>query len=97
MNVDTLIANLPRKTDAERSTIQKRAISWADSGTADEKTAANKVLKALEEIKEREAARDPVEKVVRAFTVVPLTRSEAGAVGGEAQRAVQGRHSGRLR
>jgi hypothetical protein len=76
MNIDPLIASLPDKTAAERRTIRSRAMTWADSGSDTEKSAACKVLNAFANLGEREATSDPATKVERAFTAIPLTGGE---------------------
>ena len=80
MNIEPLIAGLPTMTNAERRVIRSRAMAWADSGSDVERTAAREVLDAFTKIDVHEAAADPVTKVERAFTAMPMSDSERALV-----------------
>lgn len=85
MNVDKIISALPGMSHQERERVRTNAERLIDSGHADQKAAATKVIEALRETEEEEhrALVDRLNgmevsaRVVEAFQVNPMTETEA--------------------
>ena len=85
MNIDKIIAGLPGMSQQERERVREHAEKWLESGSADQKAAATKVIEALNEVEEAEhkALVDRLNgmevsaRVVEAFRVNPMTETEA--------------------
>lgn len=84
MNIDKLLANLPASTAEQRRQMRVNAGRLLSSGTPAQQAAAQRMLGALDqqESGEREtlaselAVMDIADRVVRAFTVQPMTAAE---------------------
>jgi len=85
MNIDKTLASIPLATPDKRGQMRKNAEKWVSSGTAEQRDAAQKLLTALDgqQRGEREAlvgtllGLNTVERVIQAFTVHPITPTEA--------------------
>ena len=85
MNIDKIIAGLPSMSQQERERVRANAEKLLDSGNAEQKAAATKVVEALGEVEEAEDKalvdrRNGMEvsaRVVEAFRVNPMSETEA--------------------
>lgn len=85
MNIDKIIASIPGMSHQERERVQANAARLAESGSAEQKQAAERVLVTLAETSEGEhqALVDRLKgmevsaRVVEAFRVKPMSETEA--------------------
>lgn len=85
MNIDKIIAGLPGMSQQERERVRTNAEKLLDSGNAEQKAAATKVITALGDVEEAEhkALVDRLNgmevsaRVVEAFRVNPMSETEA--------------------
>ena len=84
MNIDRIIDSIPAKSAAERQAMRGNARRWLDSGTAEQKVQAERLIAALDGATEAEhkALYDRLKdapvaaRVVEAFGVHPMTANE---------------------
>lgn len=84
MNIDKIIAALPGMSQQERDRVRRNAEKLIERGSSDQKSAASKVVAALDEVAEAEHQQlvqrlngmDVSARVVEAFTVQPMSETE---------------------
>lgn len=88
MNVEKIIAGLPRMSHQERQRVRDHAEQWLDSGTADQRVAASKAIEALADVEEAEhqavvsrlKGMELAARVVEAFKLNKMTETETKIV-----------------
>lgn len=84
MNVDKIIASIPGMSQEERLKVRSNAEKLIERGSSDQKSAASKVIDALEEVADAEHQQliqrlngmEVSARVVEAFTAQPMTETE---------------------
>lgn len=85
MNIDKIVAGLPAMSKQERDRVRANADKLLDTGGADQKAAATKVIEALKNTEEAEHkalvdrlnGMEVAARVIEAFRVRPMTETEA--------------------
>jgi hypothetical protein len=84
INIDKQLAAIPTANADSRTQMQSNAERWLASGTSDQREAAQRMIDALDQQEQTEhealngelSGLDTAERVVRAFTVKPMTETE---------------------
>ncbi|CAN7554206.1 hypothetical protein [Neorhizobium tomejilense] len=84
MNIDKLIASIPGQSRADRALIRARAVKLLESGTGEQKDAANRLVAAIDDHEastsaahsERIRSLAMAQRIVEAFTAAPLTENQ---------------------
>lgn len=85
LNIDKQLAAIPTANAESRSRMRSNAESWLTSGTTDQREAAQRMIDALDQQERADhdtlvgelSGLDTAERVIRAFTVKPITETEA--------------------
>lgn len=88
LNIDKQLAAIPAASAESRAQMRSNAGGWLTSGTAAQREAAQRMIDALDQQEQNEHATlvgelsglDTAERVIRAFTVKPMTETEAKLV-----------------
>ncbi|MGR9144834.1 hypothetical protein ACU8MP_21095 [Rhizobium leguminosarum] len=84
MSIDKLIASIPSQSRADRVLIRTRAVKLLESGTEEQKAAANRLVAAIDDNEDKATAVHSerirsltmAQRVVDAFTAAPLTENQ---------------------
>ena len=85
LNIDKQLAAIPTANADSRVQMRSNAEVWLASGTDDQREAAQRMIDALDQQEQTEhealigefSGLDTAERVIRAFTVKPMTETEA--------------------